>query len=129
MRVSGTSTPGGDIANNRMPSEYSLSQNYPNPFNSTTIIKIGLPKQSSGAMEVYTVLGDNVGTLIQGETMGAGFYRLEWTVKPIEASRLRAVCICITFMLLRCRFQKRCCSSNNLFEYGIVLYVVAWGCC
>ncbi|RPI13584.1 MAG: T9SS C-terminal target domain-containing protein [Ignavibacteriae bacterium] len=47
-----------------VPVSYSLSQNYPNPFNPSTTIAFTLPKAGNVKLEVFDVLGRNVGTLI-----------------------------------------------------------------
>ena len=43
---------------------YSLSNNYPNPFNSSTIISFTIPENDYVRLEVYTILGEKVKTLI-----------------------------------------------------------------
>ena len=72
----------GDIAagiNDELiiPKEYALYPAYPNPFNPTTTIKFDLPKQSFVTLKVYTILGEEVHTLIS-EEMVAGRYKYIW---------------------------------------------------
>ncbi|MBU2444610.1 MAG: T9SS type A sorting domain-containing protein, partial [Bacteroidetes bacterium] len=66
-----------------IPKVYSLSQNYPNPFNPTTTIQFGLPKESAVTLMIYNILGEQVATLINNETLNAGEYNYDF-----NASRL-----------------------------------------
>ncbi len=50
-----------------IPSEYALAQNYPNPFNPTTQIQFALPERTHTKLSVYTLLGQEVMRLIDGE--------------------------------------------------------------
>jgi hypothetical protein len=65
-----------------LPSAFALRQNYPNPFNNTTMIAFTLPFASRVRLDVYNVLGERMGTVVDGE-MGPGSYAL-----PYDASRL-----------------------------------------
>jgi hypothetical protein len=70
-----TGVPGEPAA---IPTVYNLSQNYPNPFNPSTLINFDLPKQSAVTLEIYDVLGQKVKTLVNGETMDPGYYKVTW---------------------------------------------------
>ncbi len=55
------------------PTHFSLSQNYPNPFNPTTKITYALPADSHVTLELYSISGQKIATLVS-ENAVAGFY-------------------------------------------------------
>jgi hypothetical protein len=57
-----------------VPTEFSLSQNYPNPFNPSTTIKFGIPADAKVLLELYSVTGEKVATLIDGD-LSAGYHQ------------------------------------------------------
>jgi hypothetical protein len=60
-------------ASEAIPTDFSLSQNYPNPFNPTTVITVGLPRDASVSLVVYSTLGQKVAQLLDC-SMTAGYY-------------------------------------------------------
>jgi hypothetical protein len=51
---------------NQLPGRYELDQNYPNPFNPETVISFDLPKSGHVSLMVFNMLGETVGTLVEG---------------------------------------------------------------
>ncbi len=58
-----------------IPKEYMLYQNYPNPFNPSTTIRFDLPYASTVTLKVYNLLGQEVATVFEDQTMSAGYQR------------------------------------------------------
>jgi len=65
-----------------LPARYALAQNYPNPFNPVTTIHFEIPKETHVTLRVYNLLGQEVMTVIDGESV-AGSYDVR-----IDASAL-----------------------------------------
>jgi hypothetical protein len=59
------------------PMNFALHQNYPNPFNPTTNIEFLLPHTEFVTLKIYTILGEEVATLLS-ERLNAGGYQYEW---------------------------------------------------
>jgi hypothetical protein len=60
-----------------IPEVYGLDQNYPNPFNPVTRIRFALPKESTVRVTLYTILGQEVITLVDGQ-LPAGYHSRQW---------------------------------------------------
>jgi hypothetical protein len=67
----------------KLPGQYELMQNFPNPFHPTTTIRFALPERSAVRLSVFTVLGREVTTLVDGE-VDAGYRSVEW--KAVDKS-------------------------------------------
>jgi Secretion system C-terminal sorting domain/Outer membrane protein Omp28 len=57
---------GSPVNTEVIPESYSLSQNYPNPFNPSTNIKFTLPEDGTVSLRVYSMIGAEVKTLVEG---------------------------------------------------------------
>ncbi len=68
-------TTGIDNRGGQKPKKIKLKQNYPNPFNPSTIIEYNLPSSQQVRLEVYTVSGQLVTTLINS-VKSAGSHQL-----------------------------------------------------
>ena len=60
-----------------LPQEYALLQNYPNPFNPTTTIAFRLPVRAHVTLDVYSIVGRKVATLV-ARVMSAGEHEAMW---------------------------------------------------
>lgn len=58
-----------------IPAVYALYDNYPNPFNPVTTIKFDIPHYRHTVLEVFSVLGTKVATLVN-ESLTAGRYEI-----------------------------------------------------
>lgn len=72
--VAGT---GVERVGGEVPATFSLAQNYPNPFNPSTTIRFGLPYRSHVTLTVFSALGQEVSTLVEGE-QEAGSYEVKF---------------------------------------------------
>ena len=60
-----------------LPTDFALGQNYPNPFNPSTIIPYHLSASSHVRLEVFNLLGQRLGTLVDVE-QAAGAHTALW---------------------------------------------------
>ena len=68
---------GVDEDGNQLPTAFSLNQNYPNPFNPQTNIDFSVPSAQNVTLEVYSLLGQKVKTLVDGH-IEAGVHTVLW---------------------------------------------------
>jgi photosystem II stability/assembly factor-like uncharacterized protein len=60
-----------------IPKEFHLGQNYPNPFNPSTTISFSLPKDEFVRLEVLTLLGEQVATILN-ERCTVGYHSVRF---------------------------------------------------
>jgi hypothetical protein len=78
LSVSGNgSVTGVEYLEGTIPRVFELHSNYPNPFNPSTTILYGLPTQSRVVLKVYSLLGQEVASLMDG-VQEAGYHRVVW---------------------------------------------------
>jgi len=65
------------------PIRYALHQNYPNPFNPTTEITFDIPVSSPVTLKVFNILGQEVRTLLNNETLDAGQHTLQFNASEL----------------------------------------------
>lgn len=70
-------TAGVSIAKIPEPAGFALDQNYPNPFNPSTDIRYVIPRSSRVRLEVFSVLGQSVATLVDA-IVPAGIYTVRF---------------------------------------------------
>ena len=73
-----------EVATNETPSKFSLSQNYPNPFNPTTTIAFDLAQPGHVRLDVYSILGQHVKTLVD-EYKSQGTHRINMNARQMAA--------------------------------------------
>jgi photosystem II stability/assembly factor-like uncharacterized protein len=66
------------------PSSIHLEQNYPNPFNPSTTIRFSLAEATVVSLKVYTLLGREVATLLEG-TRAAGSYTVQMDARGLAS--------------------------------------------
>jgi hypothetical protein len=69
-------------ADNELPTEFSLRQNYPNPFNPSTNIEFSLPVSSHVVLEVFTIQGQRVARLVNGN-LEAGIHSVSFDASSL----------------------------------------------
>ena len=70
------------VADEAVPTVYSLSQNYPNPFNPATTIKFGIPQAADVTVKIYDILGQEVKTLMN-RNLAAGFHTVNFNASNL----------------------------------------------
>lgn len=67
-----------------LPSKFNLLQNYPNPFNPETIIEYSIPEDAFVVLKVYTLLGEEIVTLVNG-FKSAGNYKSIFNATDLQS--------------------------------------------
>lgn len=67
-----------------LPKSFALRQNYPNPFNPSTKISYSLPSNSRVKIEIFNMLGQSAGILVNSEK-SAGFYEINWNAENLPS--------------------------------------------
>jgi hypothetical protein len=73
-----------DVDQGPVPTEYKLNQNFPNPFNPSTTIKFSIPEYSNVVLKVYSLLGQEVATLVNKD-MPAGNYQFNFDASNLTS--------------------------------------------
>ncbi|MHB2153833.1 S8 family serine peptidase [Calditrichota bacterium GD2] len=63
-----------------LPEEATLFSNYPNPFNPRTTIRFALPEDGNVQLNIYSVSGQKVRTLLDGQ-VSKGYHQIVWDGK------------------------------------------------
>jgi hypothetical protein len=66
----------GVVAEGLTPSGFLLEQNYPNPFNPATSMRFTVPVSGHVTLRVFTLLGQPVATLFDGEALAGTIYHV-----------------------------------------------------
>jgi FlgD Ig-like domain len=74
-------------SNSLIPQTFILENTSPNPFQTNTIIRYGLPKETSVNLQIYDVTGTLVITLKNGKEK-PGFYQVSWDGKNNQGKKV-----------------------------------------
>lgn len=67
-----------------LPNDFILFQNYPNPFNPSTTINFNLPEQSFVTLDIYSLQGEKITTLIK-EELNSGNHNYTFDAKNLPS--------------------------------------------
>lgn len=93
-------TPATSVVEESQPQVFALRQNYPNPFNPSTSIEFILPASAPARLEVFTLAGERVATLVdgplpagahvrafEGSGLASGVYLYRLTAGDLQSTR------------------------------------------
>lgn len=75
------------VKNSSTPKSVVLGDNSPNPFNPTTQIKFGLPKQQKVQIDIYSITGQKIKTLVNNR-MSAGYHTVNWNATEANGEKV-----------------------------------------
>ncbi len=78
------SATGVELNPEKAPRNFALLQNYPNPFNPSTTIEFHLPHATRVTLQVYSVLGQKVKTIMQDNDMSAGIHKITFSAAHLS---------------------------------------------
>ncbi|MBX3043024.1 MAG: SBBP repeat-containing protein [Candidatus Kapabacteria bacterium] len=64
---------------------FNLSQNYPNPAENVTAIDFYLPEVSNVKIEIYSILGEKIMTILDDSNLGIGNYMINLPTNTLES--------------------------------------------
>jgi hypothetical protein len=67
-----------------VPTKMVLEQNYPNPFNPSTTVRFGLATSGHVNLEVYSIMGEKVATLVDA-TLPAGYFSVSFDARKMPS--------------------------------------------
>jgi len=67
-----------------IPNRFRVYQNYSNPFNAGTTFRYWIPRQAKVKLEVFSILGQRVATLVDGE-QDQGEYFVQWQPQDVAS--------------------------------------------
>ncbi|MFC1619475.1 PKD domain-containing protein [Candidatus Neomarinimicrobiota bacterium] len=84
ISISGSGIQLSSTYEKNIPEQFKLLQNYPNPFNPGTTISYQLPFVSDVQISIYSILGQEVSTLVLGK-QEVGHHRVEWIPRNLAS--------------------------------------------
>jgi hypothetical protein len=77
-------TAGVEESSMNLPARFELAQNYPNPFNPSTTINFSIPRAGQVQLRVYSALGQEVATLVDG-MVTAGSHSIQFNARGLAS--------------------------------------------
>ncbi|MBU0559221.1 MAG: T9SS type A sorting domain-containing protein [Bacteroidetes bacterium] len=74
-----------EIEDGTIPNSFSLEQNYPNPFNPNTTIKFSLVERSNISLDIYSISGELVSSLIEAAEFEKGVYEVTFNASNLAS--------------------------------------------